>query len=59
MGALVVEGVESWECNVLFEVFMACHTGCSYLQGLLVHEKFGVDGVGVVVVEDEDLLVPA
>ena len=33
--------------------------GCSYLQGLLVIEKLGVDGVGVVVVEEEDVLVTA
>ena len=31
--------------------------GCSDLQGLLVLEKSGMDGFGVVVVEDEDVLV--
>ena len=31
VGALVVEDVESGVCNVLFEVFMACRTGCSDL----------------------------
>ena len=38
---------------------MACCPGCSYLQGLLDFEKVGVDGVGVVVIEDKDTLVPA
>ena len=37
---------------------MACCPGCSDLQGLFVLEKLGVDGVGVIVVEDEDVLVP-
>ena len=38
---------------------MACSTGCSDLQGLSVLEDLDVDGVGVVVVEDENVLVPA
>ena len=59
MGVLVVEDAESEGCTVLFDVFMARCTGCSDLQGLLVLENMGVDGVGVVVVEDEDILVPA
>ena len=37
---------------------MACRPGCSDLQGLLVLENLGVDGVGVVVVENKDVLVP-
>ena len=37
---------------------MACLTGCSDIQGLSVIEKLVVDGVGVVVVENEDVLVP-
>ena len=52
VGSLVVEDVESGCCTVLFEVFMARRPGCSDLQGLSVLEKLGVDGVGVVVVED-------
>ena len=40
---------------MLFEVFMEHCPGCSDLQGLLVLEKLGVDGVDVVVVEDEDV----
>ena len=59
VGELVVKDVESGVCTVLFEVFMACRIGCSDLQGLLVLEKSVVYGVGVVVVEDEDVLVPA
>ena len=38
---------------------MACRTGYSDLQGLSVVEKLGVGGVGVIVVEDENVLVPA
>ena len=38
---------------------MTFHPGCSDLQGFLVFEKLGVDGVGVVVVEDKDVLLPA
>ena len=37
---------------------MSCCRGCSDLQGLLVLENLGVDGVGVVVVENKDVLVP-
>ena len=49
VGALVVEDVEGVGCTVLFYVFVACRPGCSGLQGLLVLEKLGVDGIGVVV----------
>ena len=42
-----------------FEVFLARRPCCSDLQGLLVLDKLGVDVVGVVGVEDEDVLVPA
>ena len=59
VGALVVEDVESGGFTVLFEMFMARHPGCSDLQGFLVLEKLGMDGVVVLVVEDEDVLVPA
>ena len=59
MVAIVVEDVESGGCTVLLEVFMARITGFSDLQGLPVLEKLGVDGVGVVDVEDEDILVSA
>ena len=38
---------------------MECSPGCSDLQGLPIFEKVGVDGVGVVVVEDKNVLVPA
>ena len=58
-GALVVKDVESGGCTVLLEVFMTRLPGFSDLQGLPVLEKLGVDGVGVVVVEDEDILVSA
>ena len=57
--SLIVKDVESGGCTVLFEIFMARCPICSDLQGLSVFEKLGVDGVGVLVVEDEDLLVPA
>ena len=55
MGALVVKDAEIGGCTVLLEVFMAHLPGCSDLQGLPVLEKLGVDGVGVIVVEDEDV----
>ena len=38
---------------------VACRPGCSYLQGLPVFEKVVMYVVGVVVVEDKDVLVPA
>ena len=59
VGALIVYDVESGGSTMLFEVFVACRPGCSDIQGLLLLEKLGVDGVGVVVIEDEDVLVPA
>ena len=37
---------------------MAYRPGCSDLQGLPVFEKVGVDGVGVVVVDDKYVFVP-
>ena len=40
-------------------MFVARFSGFSDLQGLPVLERLGVDGVGVVVVEDEDILVSA
>ena len=36
---------------------MACLPGYSDLQGLSVFEKVGVDRVGVIVVEDKDVLI--
>ena len=44
---------------MLLEVFRARLPGCSDIQGLTVLEKLGVDGVGVVVLEDGDILVSA
>ena len=38
---------------------MACCPGCSDLQGLTVFEKVGLDGVGVLVAEDKDVLINA
>ena len=38
---------------------MACRLGCSDIQVLPVFEKVGVDGVGVVFIEDEDVLITA
>ena len=58
-GALVVEDVESGGCNVLLELFMALLIGFSDLQGFTVLEKLGLDGVGVVFVEEEDILISA
>ena len=58
-GSLVVKDVESGGYTVLLEVLMARLPGFSDLQGLTVLEKLGVDGVGVIVVEDEDILVSA
>ena len=43
----------------MLEKFMERLSGFGDLQGLPVLEKLGVDGVGVVVVEDEDILVSA
>ena len=43
----------------MLEVLMARLPGFSDLQGLTVLEKLGVDGIGVVVLEDEDVLVTA
>ena len=57
VGACIVKDVDSGGCTVLFEVFMTHRPGCSDLQGLLVLEKLGVDGVGVVAVEYENILV--
>ena len=58
-GALVVEDVDSGVYNMLLQVFMACLPGFSDLQGLPFLEKLGVDVVGAVVVEEEDILVSA
>ena len=54
-GALVVNDMEGGSRTVLLEVFVARFPGFGCLQGLPVLEKLGVDGVGVVVVEDEDI----
>ena len=58
VGALVVKDVESGGFTVLLLVFVSCCPGCSDLQGLSVIKKLGMDRVGVVVVEDKDVLVP-
>ena len=58
-GAFVVEDVESGSCAVLLEIFLASYPGVGDFQGLPFLQKVGVDGVGVVVVEDEYILVSA
>ena len=44
---------------MFLEVFMARVPGFGDLQGLPVFEQLGVNGVGVVVVEEKDILVSA
>ena len=39
-------------------MFLACLPGCSGFQVLPVFEKVCMDGVGVVVIEDKDVLIP-
>ena len=58
-GAFVVKDVESGSRTVSLEIFVARFPGFGDLQGLPVLQKLGVDGVGVVVVEDEYILVSA
>ena len=58
-GALVVDDVECGSRTVLLEVFVTRFTGFGDLQGFPDLEKLGVDGVSVVVVEDEGILVSA
>ena len=56
-GAFVVEDVESGSRAVLLEMVLARYPGFGDFQDLLVLQKVGLDGVGVVVVEDEFILV--
>ena len=49
--------VDSGARTMLLEVFMPPLPGSSDLQGLQILEKLGMDGVGVVFLEDEDILV--
>ena len=58
-GSFVVEDMESGSRAVLLEMFVSHYPGFGDFQGLLVLQKLGVDGVGVVVVEDEYILVSA
>ena len=59
VGALVVKDVESGGCTMMAFVSVACRPGCSDLQVLAVFENVGVGGVGVVVIEDENVFIPA
>ena len=56
-GAFVVEDVESGSRTVLLEMSVARFPGFGDFQGLPVPQELGVDGVGVVVVEDGYILV--
>ena len=58
-GSLIVNDMDIGGCTVLLEVFTTRLPGCSDIQGLPILEKLGVDGVGVVVVEDKGILVSA
>ena len=58
-GAFFVEDVESRSRAVLLEMSVARYPDFGDFQGLSVLQKVGVDGVGVVVVEDEYILVSA
>ena len=57
--ALVVKYVDSGSRTVLLEMFVAYFPGFSDLQGFPFLQMLGVDGVGIVVVEDEYILVSA
>ena len=56
-GAFVINNVESRSCAVLLEMFVARYPGFGGFEGLPVIQKLGMDGVGVVVLEDEYILV--
>ena len=56
-GAFVVKDLDSRSRTVLLMMFVARFPVCGDLQGLPVLQKVGVDGVGVVVVEDKYILV--
>ena len=58
-GEFVVDDVDSGSRAVLFEMFVARYPGFGDFQGLPVLQKVYVDRVGVVVVEDEYILVSA
>ena len=57
--SFVVKDVESGRRTALLEMFVVCFLGFGDLQGLPVLQNLGVDGVGVVVVEDKYILVSA
>ena len=44
---------------MLLEMFLARFLGFGGLQGLPILQRLGVDGIGVVVVEDKYILVSA
>ena len=58
-GAFIVADVESGSRTMLLEMYVASFPGFGDFQGFTVLQKLGVDGVGVVVVEDEYILVSA
>ena len=58
-GAFFVKDVESGSRDVLLEMLVARYPGFGDFQGLLVLQKLGMNGVGIVVVEDEYILVSA
>ena len=58
-GEFVVKDVESGSRTVLLEMLVARFPGFSDFQGFPVLQKLGVDGIGVVGVEDEYILVSA
>ena len=58
-GEFFVEDAESGSSTVLLEMFVAHFPGFGDLQGFSVLQKLYVDGVGVVVAEDEYILVSA
>ena len=58
-GAFIVKDVENRIRTVLLEMFVARSPGFGDFQGLPVLQKLGVDGVGVVVVENEYISVSA
>ena len=58
-GAFVVEDLESGGCTVLLDMFVAHLPGFGDIQDLPFLQKLEVDGVDVVVLQDEYILVPA
>ena len=57
VGAFVVENMESWSMALSNEDFVGLLPGIADAGGLTIGKRLGMDGVGVLMIENKDVVI--